>query len=105
MSDTSSGNDLVDHGRIEQAVAQFENAKLSPAEAFIAASFIAMASAERLRKEAGAIRSTLGVELSRELASTEIADAISRLQDAAAPAVHGFNALMRDDMDSPLGSF
>lgn len=88
--------------RVSQAVEHFRQLPLSPIESLLAASQIAMLAAQRFRRECPQIRLELGSQTARQLAMTEIAEAIATLQDAASPAVHGYNELLRDPDDEPI---
>lgn len=95
----SDSNEHLDLGAIRQAVESFMALPLGPMESLIAASEIAFHAAQRFREEAKECRRVLGQETARELAISEIAEAITRIQDASAPAVHGYNDLLRDQDD------
>lgn len=92
----------ISHERVKRVVELFNNAEVSPAEKLIAASEIALAAAQHFRAQAPKLRAKLGAAQARELAMSEVAEAIARMQDAAVPAIHGYNELMRDTEDEPI---
>jgi hypothetical protein len=102
MTPAHQHEEPIDQAQIKKAVEAFASAELPAVECLIAASEIAMLAAQRFRERAKECREVLGQERARELALTEIADAIARIQDAAAPAVHGYNELLRDSDDDPI---
>lgn len=92
----------IDPERVKRVVELFNAAEISPAEKLVAASEIALAAAQYFHAQAPKLRAELGAAQARELAMTEVAEAIARMQDAAVPAIHGYNELMRDIDDEPI---
>ena len=86
--------------QMRHLVESFTASNATGLEKLLAASHIAMHAAQVFNEQAHQLRCTLGPERARILAITEIAEAISRLQDAAEPAVHGYNEFMRDPENS-----
>jgi quinol monooxygenase YgiN len=95
----------LDLTSVQRAVEAFKALSLGPAETLIAASQIAFLAAHQFREKAKDYRRQLGNEAAREIAVNEIAEAIARLQDASAPAVHGYNDLLRDPDDDHVIPF
>jgi hypothetical protein len=96
---TAPFDPIAERAEVCRAVESFRRAPLDAVEALIAATEIAAWAAARFHAEAQQLRAELGDGPARELATTQIAEAIARLQDAAAPAVHGYNQLLRDSDD------
>lgn len=93
---------MIDPTRVRNIVNEVVQAPIGAVDLLLAASEIATIAAERFRTEAQAIRRELGSERARELAMNEIAEAIAKLQDSAAPAVIGYNHLLRDDDEAGI---
>ncbi len=95
---------MIDPDRVRNIVNEVVQAPIGAVDLLLAASEIATIAAERFREEAQTIRCQLGAERARELAMNEVAEAIAKLQDAAGPAVHGYNQLLRDDDEAGIPS-
>jgi hypothetical protein len=85
-----------DEARIAAAVRQFESAGLTPVESMLAANQLLQKALPSFRDDAARFRQEIGEERTREFARHELNDLIYDLQDAIAPTLRAYNALLRD---------
>ncbi len=77
-------------------MARFREGDLNGAESLLGSVRLALEELKRFRAEVAQFREEHGDAVSREFATVELNDLIYDLQDAIAPTVRAYNALLRD---------
>lgn len=102
MSEERNGPPVYDPEKVEKAVARFREAELPLAESLLASGRLVVEDLARFRKEVMQFRAEHGDAASRDFARQELNDLIYDLQDAIAPTIRAYNALLRD-LDQGMG--
>jgi hypothetical protein len=97
--DTSPGAQLYDRARVDRAIAGFRGMSLNPVEAMLASFELSRDYLKQFRTLARQLRREKGDAVMADFARLELNDIIADLQDAVAPTVRTYNALLRDPDD------
>src|SRR5881392_1352495 len=100
-SEPESISASFDSGKIESAVAAFRKLDLNEIEALLASGHLAIENLRNFRARVQELRRQLGDAESADFARHELNDLISDLQDAIAPTIRAYNALLRDPDEKP----
>lgn len=102
MPEDSRPNPIYNAEQVEKAVARFREAELPLAESLLASARLLLEDLTRFRQEVMQFRAEHGDPASRDFARLELNDLIYDLQDAIAPTIRAYNALLRD-LDQGMG--
>ena len=102
MTDRPDQKKVYDPAKIDAAIARFRAGELNRAESLLASVRLALEELKRFRAEVAQFQQEHGDAVSREFATLELNDLIYDLQDAIAPTIRAYNALLRD-LDQGMG--
>lgn len=96
MAARESNQAAFDPEKVDRAINAFANLELTQIEALLVSGRLAIENLRAFRARIQDLRREMGDRVSAEFARNELNDLICDLQDAIAPTIRAYNALLRD---------